>query len=81
MPKRNHKILAEKIIKLLDDKELRQKLGQTGRDEVEGMYTKEIYARNIFGVYDQAVREYSKAKKKKQKGKRKIVFSREELRV
>ena len=81
VPKRDHEALAEKIIKLLDNKELRQKLGQTGRAEVECMYTKKIYARNIFNVYDQAVKEYSKTKKKKVRSKRKIILPREELRI
>jgi len=64
IPKRNHEVLAEKIIRLLADKKLRDQLGQTGREQVETMYTKRIYAQNIFNVFEQAVKNYGKGRKK-----------------
>ncbi|MFW6129191.1 MAG: glycosyltransferase family 4 protein [Candidatus Aminicenantaceae bacterium] len=65
VPKRNHKILAEKIIKLLSDEKLREKLGKTGRKQVEQMYTKEIYARKIYQIYENTLQNYTLDKKKK----------------
>jgi len=65
VPKRDHIALAEKIIKLLDSEKLCNKLGSTGRKEVEGMYTKRIYAENVFKVYQEVISETKKRKKKK----------------
>ena len=81
VPKRNHEALAEKIIRLLSDDDLRTRLGKTGLEQVERMYTKEIYAKNIFKVYKDAIKEYPKSKKKRAKAKRKFVVAREEIRV
>ncbi|KPJ69088.1 hypothetical protein AMJ44_04725 [candidate division WOR-1 bacterium DG_54_3] len=81
VPKGNHEELAEKIIKLLSDDELRKKLGETGRREVEQMYTREIYARNIFEVYEDAIKEYTKTRRKRIKPKRKFFIAREEISV
>ncbi|MEA3493040.1 MAG: glycosyltransferase family 4 protein [Candidatus Margulisiibacteriota bacterium] len=58
VPRRNHVLLAEKIIKLLKDNELRGQLGRTGRQQVEGLYTKEIYARKIIKVFEDAIKDY-----------------------
>jgi alpha-maltose-1-phosphate synthase len=58
VPRRNHVLLAEKIIKLLKDDELRIKLGRTGRQQVEGLYTKEIYAKKIAKVFEDTIKNY-----------------------
>lgn len=79
VPKRNHEALAEKIIRLLSDDDLRERLGKTGREQVERMYTKEIYAKNIYKVYEDTLKEYSKLKKKRKKAKGKFVIAREEI--
>lgn len=63
VPKRNYKILAERMIKIMEDDELRKKLGETGREQVEKIFTREIYARNIYRIYEEAIREYPKRKK------------------
>ena len=76
-----HEALAEKIIKLLSDRKLRRKLGATGRKQVEGMYTKDIYAINIFKVYEEAVRNYRRGKGKRRAAKSKVIFPREEIRA
>jgi glycosyltransferase involved in cell wall biosynthesis len=80
VPKRNHEELAEKIIKLLSDDGLRNRLGKTGREQVECMYTKEIYAKNIYKIYEQAVSEYPKIKKKKRGNRRRFIITGEEVR-
>ncbi len=81
VPKNNHEALAEKIIKLLADQKLRDKLGKTGREQVECFYSKEIYAKNIFKVYQETIKEYSAKKKHGRKKSRKFVFPREEMRI
>lgn len=81
VPKSNHEALAEKIINLLSNCELKKRLGKTGRKQVEAMYTKEIYAKNIFKVYEDAIKEYPKRKKKRSRAKRKFVVAREEIHV
>jgi glycosyltransferase involved in cell wall biosynthesis len=73
VPKGNHEALAEKMIKLLSDEKLNARLGKTGRGQVECMYSKEIYARNIYKSYEEAVRDY----KKKKKPKKGIMYQRE----
>lgn len=78
VPKRNHELLAERIIKLLSDDELRERLGKTGREQVEAMYTKKIYARNIYKVYEDVVKAYPRTKRKRRK---KLIVPREELRA
>jgi glycosyltransferase involved in cell wall biosynthesis len=62
--KRNHEALAERIITLLSDDELRIGLGETGRKQVEEMYTKRIYAEKIVKVYKDAKKNYSPKKRK-----------------
>ncbi len=79
VPKGNHEALAEKIIRLLSDDGLRERLGKTGREQVERLYTKKIYAKNIYKVYEDAQKEYPKLKKKRKKAKRKSIVIREEL--
>ena len=58
VPKRNHEVLAARIIKLLKDKQLRERLGKTGRKILEEKYTKEIYAKKVCDVYQQAIDRY-----------------------
>lgn len=79
VPRCNHQALAEKIIKLFSEPKLAKQLGKTGRKEIECMYSKEIYARNIFGVYQQAIKDYPKHKRKQAKASRKFDIAREEL--
>jgi len=81
VPKNNHEALAEKMINLLGSQKLRDKLGKTGRKQVECLYTKEIYAKNIFKVYQETINEYSAKKKHGRKKIGKFVFPREEIRV
>jgi glycosyltransferase involved in cell wall biosynthesis len=82
IPKNNHEVLAERIIGLFSNPEVAQRLGRTGRQQVENMYTKEIYASNIFKVYEDAIRTYpKKTRLLKAKAGRKKVFSREGIRA
>lgn len=81
VPKGNHEALAEKIIRLLSDHDLRERLGKNGLEQVESMYTTQIYARNIFKVYEEAKKEYPRTKRKRAKAKRKFVVIRDEIRV
>ena len=79
--KGNHEALAERIIQLLADQDLRQKLGNTGREQVMNMYSKELYAKNIFNVYKDVLEKHSKKKgKKKIKARRKFIVARDEVR-
>jgi glycosyltransferase involved in cell wall biosynthesis len=79
VPKRNHLALADRIIKLLDDNDLRRKLGETGRQQLERMYTTSIYARNVFKVYEDAIKEYPAFRKKRDKVEGKLMPNREML--
>ncbi len=81
VPKMNHEALAEKIIKLLRDGELRNRLGRNGKEQVDRLYTKQIYAQNIYKVYEDAIRGYSRSKKKARAGAKKVLNYREELRA
>lgn len=81
VPKGNHEALAEKIIKLLSDEGLRKKLGRIGREHVESMYTKKIYAKSIYKVYEDTLKEFSKRKRKKIKAPRKFVVARDEMTI
>lgn len=51
VPVKDFEALASRIIQLLADDELRERLGDTGREMVEQQFTKEIMARNILNVY------------------------------
>ena len=51
IPLREFELLAAKIITLLGDKKLRNRLGYTGRQMVESQYTKERVAKDILSVY------------------------------
>jgi len=79
--KGNHEQLAERIIRLLSEDELRTRLGKTGRQQVERMYTKRIYAEQIFKVYEETIKDYPKTRKKKIRPKRKFFIAREEITV
>lgn len=81
VPKNNHEALAEKIIALLSDDKLRTNLGKTGAKQVKCLYTKEIYARNIAKVYEDAIKAHKKGKKKIKRTNRKFVVAREEIGV
>ncbi len=52
IPHRDFEVLANRLILLLENSRLRQRLGQTGRQIVEQRYTKEIMTREILSVYD-----------------------------
>jgi glycosyltransferase involved in cell wall biosynthesis len=81
IPKGNHEHLADKIIRLLSDDKLRSKLGKNGRQQVERMYTRRIYAENIRKVYEDAIKEYPKTRRKRIKPKRKFFIAQEEITV
>ncbi|MBL7130142.1 MAG: glycosyltransferase family 4 protein [Candidatus Omnitrophica bacterium] len=51
VPVKDFEALASRIIQLLSDDQLRDRLGCTGREIVEQQYTKEIMARNTLNVY------------------------------
>lgn len=51
VPVKDFESLASRIIQLLSDKELRERLGSTGRQIVEQNYTKEIVANNTLNIY------------------------------
>ena len=51
VPAKNYGELASRIIQLLSDKKLCQRLGDTGRQMFEQDYTKEMVAKNTFSVY------------------------------
>ncbi|MFC1646121.1 glycosyltransferase family 4 protein [Candidatus Omnitrophota bacterium] len=51
VPVKDFEALASRIIQLLSDDELRDRLGCTGREMVERQYTKEIMAANTMSVY------------------------------
>ena len=51
VPVKNFEALASRVIQLLANSELRERLGYTGRDIVEQRYTNEIMTKNILNVY------------------------------
>ncbi|MFH1355437.1 MAG: glycosyltransferase family 4 protein, partial [Candidatus Omnitrophota bacterium] len=51
VPVKNFESLASRIIQLLSDDQLRDRLGYTGRQIVEQQYTKEIVAENTLSLY------------------------------
>ncbi len=51
IPVKDYESLASRIIYLLSDESLRERLGDTGRQMVEQQYTKEIVADNTLRVY------------------------------
>ena len=53
VPVKDFESLASRIMQLLADKELRERLGHTGRQMVEQYYTKEIVAENTMKLYRQ----------------------------
>ncbi len=81
IPKNNHEILADRIITLLSDDKLRKRLGEAGRKQVEGLYTRRLYAENILKVYQDARKEYPRRKKKRARAPRKFVIAHEEIRI
>lgn len=55
--KRHYEALAEKCIKLLKDKALSKRLGETGRKLVEEKYTKRIITQKMLNVYEQMLQK------------------------
>lgn len=51
VPVKNFEALASRVIQLLANKELRERLGYTGRQIVEQQYTKQIIAENTLRLY------------------------------
>jgi glycosyltransferase involved in cell wall biosynthesis len=51
VPVKDFEALASRIIQLLSDRELRERLGYTGRQIIEQQYTKEIIAENTLKLY------------------------------
>ncbi len=51
VPVKDFESLASRIIQLLADRELRERLGDTGRQIIEQQYTKQIIARNTLRLY------------------------------
>ncbi|MBL7070069.1 MAG: glycosyltransferase family 4 protein [Candidatus Omnitrophica bacterium] len=51
VPIKDFESLASRIIQLLRDDDLRERLGNTGRQMVEQQYTKEIVAHNTLNIY------------------------------
>lgn len=51
VPVKDYESLASRVIQVLSDKQLRERLGYTGREMVEQHYTKEIIAENTLRVY------------------------------
>jgi glycosyltransferase involved in cell wall biosynthesis len=55
VPVRDYEAIATKIIILMDDKNLRERIGTTGRKIVELRFTKEIMTSNNLKVYEKAL--------------------------
>ena len=55
IPIRDFELLAAKINTLLDDKRLRNRLGYTGRQIVESLYTKERVTKDLLCIYKKFV--------------------------
>lgn len=51
VPIKDFEALASRVIQLIQNKELRERLGYTGRQMVEQNYTKEIVTKNTLDVY------------------------------
>ena len=51
VPVKNFEALASRVIQLLANKDLRERLGYTGRQIIEQQYTKEIIAENTLRLY------------------------------
>lgn len=52
---KDHETLASRIIQLLVNDRLRERLGYTGREIVENAFTKEMMARNVLKVYEKVL--------------------------
>ena len=55
VPVRDFELIANKIITLLDDDKLRNRLGYTGRQMVDSQYTKERVTKDTLAVYHKAL--------------------------
>ena len=53
VPPREPKLLADSILKLLADKDLRRKMGQAARERVERQFTWDIVAEKALAVYNE----------------------------
>jgi glycosyltransferase involved in cell wall biosynthesis len=52
---KDHETLASRIIQLLVNERLRERLGYTGREIVENGFTKEIMTKNVLKVYEKVL--------------------------
>jgi len=59
VPVRDFELIATKIITLLDDDKLRNRLGYTGRQMVDSQYTKERVTKDTLAVYHKALNKLS----------------------
>lgn len=68
--------LAQAILQILEDKSKAEEMGASARKRVERYYSKEVVARQTFGVYEQAVEEWKNRPAKMFSKKRNRVSSR-----
>ena len=57
IPVKDFEVLASRIIQVLSDDRLRERLGYTGRQIVEKTYSKEIVTKNTLQVYRNALKD------------------------
>jgi glycosyltransferase involved in cell wall biosynthesis len=61
VPPRDESALANAIVKLLQDDQLRHAMGQAGRQKLERECSPDVVARCTVAVYEQAMRDHSSA--------------------
>ena len=55
VPPRDHQAMADSIVRLLKDPDLRQRMGAAGRARVRARFTSEVMVRNTLRVYERLV--------------------------
>lgn len=68
IPPRDEKVLADKIIHLLRDKELRRQFGMNGRQKLEREWSAEVVARQTVSVYNDTIRAFRSKKRGGRRG-------------
>jgi len=58
VPSGNSKILAEAIVKLLEDEKLQKRLSRNAYKKVKGGYSIEAYTKNILELYNSLIKNY-----------------------
>ena len=55
----DHKLMAEKVMRLIDSKETRQTFGENGRQRIMQNFGLDVHVKAVEGIFDELQSKYS----------------------